>query len=186
MDLDHGTSHTIDVQSDLRFPLQYILYNITEQYSDLTTKSHPFVSTFTLAAQHISKSYPTLTILSVIFTVKSQSPPLPQNIRMIQLNLATFQNLWTNTLLVNYQRLLFSIASLAWYSFLHDYGWSVSPSMILAHNPQTSLRTNAGPEDTLRIFYSNTILTVDVIDFTPVHFLAANYLSCGRVHWSFG
>lgn len=50
MELDHGTTHIIDVQPDLRFPLQYILYNVTEQFPELTVKSHPFVSTFTLIA----------------------------------------------------------------------------------------------------------------------------------------
>lgn len=44
MELDHGTQHIIDVQPDLRFPFQFFIYN------DLTVKSHPFVSTFTLIA----------------------------------------------------------------------------------------------------------------------------------------
>ncbi|KAK9892660.1 hypothetical protein WA026_021513 [Henosepilachna vigintioctopunctata] len=50
MELDHGTQHIIDVQPDLRFPFQYFLYNIVEQFPDLTVKAHPFVSTFSLIA----------------------------------------------------------------------------------------------------------------------------------------
>lgn len=50
LELDHGISHIIDVQPDLRFPLQYFMYNIAEEYPDLTTRSHPYVSTFTLIA----------------------------------------------------------------------------------------------------------------------------------------
>lgn len=50
MELDHGTSHTIDVQPDLRFPLLYFMYTTAESYPDLTVKCHPFTSTFTLIA----------------------------------------------------------------------------------------------------------------------------------------
>lgn len=50
MELDHGKSHIIDVQPDLRFPFQYSIYNTTERYPDLNVKGHPFTSTFTLIA----------------------------------------------------------------------------------------------------------------------------------------
>lgn len=50
LELDHGLSHIIDVQPDLRFPLQYFMYNVAEEYPDLNAKSHPYVSTFTLIA----------------------------------------------------------------------------------------------------------------------------------------
>lgn len=50
LELDHGVSHTIDVQPDLRFPFQYFIYNTAEEYPELAVKSHPFVSTFSIIA----------------------------------------------------------------------------------------------------------------------------------------
>lgn len=38
MELDHGTQHIIDVQPDLRFPFQFFIYNVTEEFPDLTVK----------------------------------------------------------------------------------------------------------------------------------------------------
>lgn len=50
LELDHELSHVIDVQPDLRFPFQYFMFNIAEDYPELTSKAHPYVSTFTLIA----------------------------------------------------------------------------------------------------------------------------------------
>lgn len=50
LELDRGVQHIVDVQPDLRFPFQYFLYNVSEQYPELSVKGHPYVSTFTLVA----------------------------------------------------------------------------------------------------------------------------------------
>lgn len=50
LELDHGVQHIIDVQPDLRFPLQYLMYNTAEEYPDLSTESHPYDNTFTMIA----------------------------------------------------------------------------------------------------------------------------------------
>lgn len=46
LELDHGLSHIIDVQPDLRFPLQYFMYYTAEEYPELNAKSHPYVSIY--------------------------------------------------------------------------------------------------------------------------------------------
>lgn len=40
LELDHGSFYLIDVQPGLRFPLRYIMYNICEEYPELTVKAH--------------------------------------------------------------------------------------------------------------------------------------------------
>lgn len=50
IEIDSGLPFTIDVQPDFRYPFNYIAYNISSQYPDLSVKEFPFVSTFTLIA----------------------------------------------------------------------------------------------------------------------------------------
>ncbi|KAK9873284.1 hypothetical protein WA026_021773 [Henosepilachna vigintioctopunctata] len=71
MELDHGTSHIVDVQRDLRFPFQYSTYCITERYPEVNVKSHPFISTFKLTA------YDQLILIAYVLICYTYSREIP-------------------------------------------------------------------------------------------------------------
>lgn len=50
IETDHGTSFTVDVQPDLRFPFYYFTYEVTSKYPELDVKAHPYTSSFSLVA----------------------------------------------------------------------------------------------------------------------------------------
>lgn len=161
---------------------------------DLTTKSHPYVSAFTLVAyqQILFNAYLLICDIHCREPVSHNASKFKNDAAKsdyltklmdcyVPDELATLISQLAPTYDPQ-RKLMFYIPSFAGFSFAHDYGRTVPPClMILAHNLLASLRTNADPEDTLRTFYSTTVLTIDNEHFTPAHFLGGYYLSNGRV-----
>lgn len=188
LDLDHGISHIIDVQPDLRFPLQYFMYNITEEYPELNVKAHPFVSTFTLIAyqqimlnayllicdlhareniSYFTQDYKNDTLKSD-FLSGLMSSYVPPDLEILINNLAPTYD--------PQRRLQSYVPSLAGFDFLLDFGRIVPPSMfLLAPHLLASTRSNADPETVLHQFYSTQIATVNNLPLYPSHFLGGYF-----------
>lgn len=188
MELDHGTQHIIDVQPDLRFPLQYILYNVIEQFPELTVKSHPFISTFTLVAyqQILFNAYLLICDLYsreiVSFNAaKYKSNPTKMDFltKLLDCYIPTDLEVILNALAPTYdpqRRLQLYAPTFAGFHLATDFGRCVPPSMfILAHHLLASVRTNSDPETILRTFYATPILSIPDKNFTPANFLGAYF-----------
>ncbi|KAG8227153.1 hypothetical protein J437_LFUL001697 [Ladona fulva] len=188
MELDHGQTHTIDVQPDLRFPFQYFLYNVSNKYPDLTTKSHPFVSTFTLVAyqQILFNSFLLICDLysrdqASFFAqrYKNVSQKMDLLTKLLDCHIPQELELLLSQLAPTYdpqRKLMTFVPSLAGFDFNLDLGRIVPPQMmILAHHLLASVRTNSEPETILRTFYAAPILTVNEVVYTPSHFLGAYF-----------
>lgn len=188
MELDHGTQHIIDVQPDLRFPFQYFIYDIAERYPELTVKSHPYTSTFTLIAynQILFNAYLLIcdlysrenpSVYAQCF--KNDAAKADLLTKLLACYVPTTIEPLFNSLAPTYdpqRKLQLYVPTLAGFDFILDFGRSVPPSMlILAHHLLASIRTNSDPETVLRTFYSTTILTVDNTNFTPANFLGGYF-----------
>lgn len=188
MELDHGTQHIIDVQPDLRFPLQYMLYNVIEQFPDLTVKSHPFVSKFTLVAyqQMLFNAYLLICDLHsrelVSFhAAKFKSDPTKMDFltKLLDCYVPADLEPILNALAPTFdpqRRLQLYVPTFAGFDFSLDFGRRVPQSMfMLAHHILASVRTNSDPETILRTFYATPILTTNSVNFTPANFLGAYF-----------
>jgi len=164
------------------------MYNIAEEYPDLTTKAHPYVSTFALiayqqlmlnayllvcdlyareTASYFAQSYKNDTLKSD-FLSRLLSCYIPPDLELLINNLAPTYD--------PQRRLQVYVPSLSAYDFLTDYGRSVPPSMfILAHHLLASSRTNAEPETILRTFYATTILEIGNTTYTSSNFLGGYF-----------
>ncbi|KAL3282935.1 hypothetical protein HHI36_006093 [Cryptolaemus montrouzieri] len=188
MELDHGLTHIIDVQPDLRFPFQYFLFNIAEEYPELTVKSHPYTSTLTLVAyqQILFNAYLLICDMysreSISYFAQSYKND-PHKMDYVTKLLDCYVPTDLEHLLVNLaptydpqRKLQLFVPSFAAFDFALDFGRCIPPSIcILAHHLLASTRTNADPETILRTFYATTIVTVENVHYTPAHFLGGYF-----------
>lgn len=188
LELDHGTQHIIDVQPDLRFPFQYMIYNITEQFPDLTVKSHPFVSTFTLIAYQqivfnayilICDLYSREIVSYRAASFKNDPSKMDYLTKLLDCYIPADLEPLLNAFAPTFdpqRRLQLFVPSFAGFDFALDFGRIVPPSMmILAHHLLASVRTNSDPEVILRTFYSTPIISILDESYTPANFLGGYF-----------
>ncbi|KAF6207350.1 hypothetical protein GE061_018591 [Apolygus lucorum] len=188
VEIDQGIDFTIDVQPDTRFPVAYIMYNITALYPDLETKGFPYVSTLSLAGYCLTLLYGQLLLNDI--NTRSRSSPYTHPFRT-ETDMKDFLEVITNlnipecmqdiltklTTFVDPQRpgLRYN-ANLASSLFLHDFVYLLPNNIFfIAHNILATTRTNADPSDILRMFYNTVIVSYQQNIYTIGNLLGAEF-----------
>lgn len=187
-EVDHGSSHLIDIQPDYRFPVSYFIYTVLKSYPDLDTRAHPEVSVYSLIAYEIIMlSVHLLTLDLNIRNVPSiyanefvndgEMNRYMRNLHECHVNQATALLLENLPGVYDAQRLecLF-VPSLASFMFNHDYGRIVPPQIFLTlHNLLATARTTLPVNELLRRFHAKPIVRIGNVDYTTAHFLAGYF-----------
>jgi len=196
IELDSGNYHTIDVQFDTRFILNYIMYHVSALTPELNFKGHPYFSPLSLIGYCLHLLYALMLACDVTFrpdksyhAARFMTDQERKDMYDVLLNchLPTFLSDLFMELAPVYDprrnNLLF-VPSLAGFSFEHDFGRTLPPSLFYsAHHMLASTRTNKDPNDVIDDCMALDVITAGVTNFTVSNFLGTWYASGHHDNW---
>lgn len=171
IEIDYGSDFQIEVQPDMRYVAQYLMFTTSHEYAELEIKGYPYVSLPSLVAYKLTifighflisdltyrreRSFSSAPytndaeLMELLSTLKTC--PVPQDVQTILDHIAPVQD--------SQRCNLKSIPSFAAFSFKHDFGYSVPISTFLSiHDILASNRTSSEPGIIMAMIY-NTVLT---------------------------
>lgn len=183
-----GSKFTIDVVSDQRYVISFLMYVATKTFSKLEVKESPSFSLFTYLAymQILFNAYLLNNDIAIrrtpsyharSFTNNAQKrdyyvtlmnchvpKPLAELIKQFACVIDPFRNG------------LEYIPSLAGCKWAHDYGRLVPPQLFLvAHNIISELRVSIPVSEFMRQWYDTRIITVHLRDYLITHFIGGYF-----------
>ncbi|AFW17811.1 capsid protein [Heterobasidion partitivirus 8] len=196
VELDSGNYHNIDVQFDTRFILNYIMYHVTALAPELNFKGHPYFSPLSYIGYCLHLLYALMLACDVTFrsdkswhAARFMTDQERKDLYEVLLNchMPTFlSDLFLELSPVYDPRrnnLLF-VPSLAGFSFEHDFGRTIPPSLFYAaHHMLASTRTNKDPNDVIDDCMSLNVITAGATTYKVSNFLGTWYASGHHDNW---
>lgn len=179
IEIDHGSPFEIDVQPDMRFATQYLMFTTSKEYPSLEVKEFPYCSlpslvayklalfvghhlisditckaTRSLASEHYCSDPAYQTILQIL-----KDCPIPTDVLTLLEYIAPVNDSQRSNLSF--------IPTFGGFSFAHDFGYSVPVTVFLnIHHILASNRTNADPSIIMTKIYNSPLVTVANVVYT--------------------
>jgi hypothetical protein len=196
VELDSGNYHTIDVQPDFRFILNYIMYHVTALAPELNFKGHPYFSPLSYIGYCLQLVYAHLLACDSTFRATKSyhaarfntdqerkdlydlllSARVPTFLSDLLLELSPVYDPRRNNLQF--------VPTLAGHSFEHDFGRTPPPSMFYAaHHLLASTRTNKDPNDVVDDCMGLSVLDVNGTEYKISNYMGTWYATGHHDNW---
>jgi hypothetical protein len=188
-----GDPHTIDVQSDMRFPFHYIAYTIYKRFPALDVNPSAFVSPPLIIAYCLNQVIHHITLIDLkVRHVPSGHAILYQD----DASLAQFLDFTLDLPVIDDIKLIIEslapvrdpmhpnmhfIPSFAGSVFAHDFGRMVPVAIfIVLHNVIATYRTSVSVDELERLFHNTVIMTIHNRNYSVSHFIGGTFTSANN------
>jgi hypothetical protein len=188
VEVDSGSDVTIDVQPDFRFLFGYIAYYVSALYPELNVKGHPYASSLSYVG------YCLLLVFAHVLACDLSARRTASSHALVFRNDSYLKDYFNTLLQARIPSFLIPlieqlaplydprrnrvefVPTLAGFSFGHDFGRTIVPSVFLsAHDQVASTRQNEDPADLVSRFYGTNLVHYGSTTYKVGNILGTHY-----------